>query len=73
VDRIDKIAPVATSLTYSTSSATNGTVLATLTLSETGNVAGWDAEDATTFTKTFTDNFSGTVSFTDLVGNAGQT
>jgi hypothetical protein len=73
VDRIDKVLPVATSLTYSTSSLTNGTVLATLTLSEPGNVAGWDAVNATTFTKIFSTNFVGTVSFTDLVGNTSST
>jgi hypothetical protein len=38
VDRIDTTPPTATNLTFSPASLTSGNVLATLTLSETGNV-----------------------------------
>jgi hypothetical protein len=75
VSWIDKTPPVATNISYAPSTNTNIDVEVTLTLSEPvhrptdrdGNATG------TVFTKTYTANATGTVTFYDLVGNSGST
>ncbi|BDH84656.1 hypothetical protein LLID5_19410 [Lactococcus lactis] len=69
VANIDKIAPTAT-IVYSPTTPTNGSVLATMTVSESAQTpSGWTKVSATKFTKNFGNNGSGNVQVCDLVGN----
>jgi uncharacterized protein YerC len=82
ITRIDKTAPQATLVMYNPATATNGNVEVRITLDETGRMEGNGRTSptppsqeglSTTWTKVFTDNTGLTVSFFDLVGNAGST
>jgi hypothetical protein len=75
VTRIDTLAPEATLVMYTPTTATNAPVIATLlTNKPVLRPLDWEGPaTGTSFTQTFDDNFSGTVSFTDLVGKTGQT
>jgi hypothetical protein len=76
VNRIDKLPPQITSLTYTPSSTTNQDVVATITLNEPIQPpSGRTALDgnAQAFSRTFTGNTSLAVSLLDLVGNQTTT
>jgi hypothetical protein len=72
VTRIDKQAPIAT-ITYSPNVLTYDSVVATVTLNETGTVEGRQKINATTSSKTYSDNATGEVYFYDAVGNRSFT
>jgi len=67
ITNIDKIIPVITSLTYSTTALTNNSVIATININE-------DIIESSnrTLTHTFTSNGDYTFIFTDLAGNQGS-
>ncbi|MDR2541350.1 MAG: hypothetical protein LBD11_06410 [Candidatus Peribacteria bacterium] len=74
VSGIDKIAPTATVINYSTTNPTNGSVTVTLTTSENVSpIAGWTGNTGTSFTKVYDTNAVETIFFYDLVGNQGYT
>ena len=66
VDWIDKTSPTG-SVSYSTTAPTNGSVIATLQLSEAGTVTSPGGN-----THTFAENGSFTFTFTDAAGNTGS-
>jgi hypothetical protein len=75
INWIDKTLPVATNVSYSPSTATNGSVEVTLVLSEAVQaLAGRNqGGDATTRTKSYSNNITTTIDFYDLVGNTNST
>jgi hypothetical protein len=72
---IDTTSPQAISLTYTPSIFTTGGVTATLVTDETIFLpSGWSGlATGTSFTKLYTGNVSGSITFIDLVGNQGST
>ncbi|GHV23471.1 hypothetical protein FACS1894176_01340 [Bacteroidia bacterium] len=71
---IDKTLPQALSLTYIPATLTTGSVTATLTVDKVvPTPIGWQGNTGHIFTKIFTGNTSGTVTFSDVLGNANTT
>ena len=69
INRIDKEAPEATSVTYSPNTNTNGSVTVTLTTNEPVQFIPGRTGGPTTWTKIYTANTTEQVIFYDLVGN----
>ena len=73
VNRIDKTAPYAVSVSYDPDDKTNQDVTVTLVTSEAiQSLTGWSG-GGTTWRKVYSANGSETVTFYDLVGNEGST